>query len=80
MSRTTTTVTATRTTAAPASQPAKKQQPQEDFSKYVKKGISQETVARLKECFDIFDYDKSGEVTTTELKNAIVALGTKPPI
>ena len=80
MSRTT--VTATKTAASTASQPAKKQtsQPQEDFSKYVKKGISQETIARLKECFDIFDYDKSGEVTTTELKNAIVALGTKPPI
>ena len=79
MSKTTTTVTATRTVAAPASQSAKKlpQPPQEDFSKYVKKGISQETVARLKECFDIFDYDSSGEVTTLELKNAIVALGEK---
>lgn len=68
MSRTTTTVTATRT-----AQPAAKQ---EDFSQYVKKGISQETVIRLKECFDIFDADQSGEVTTLELKNAIVALGT----
>lgn len=56
MSRTTTTVTATRT-GATASQPAKKQ---EDYSKYVKKGTSEETVRRLKECFDIFDVDNSG--------------------
>lgn len=70
-----TTVTATRTTTSNAPQPQKKQQPTEDFSKYVKKGISQETVTRLKECFDIFDVDNSGEVTTLELKNAIVALG-----
>jgi Ca2+-binding EF-hand superfamily protein len=30
---------------------------------------------RLKECFDIFDYDKSGEVSTEELSTAIKALG-----
>ena len=76
-SRTTTTVTATRTgsSSAVAQAPAAAKK-QEDFSKYVKKGVSQETVTRLKECFDIFDVDGSGEVTTLELKNAIVALGT----
>ena len=57
-------------------QPATKKQ-EEDFSKYVKKGVSEEAVRRLKECFDIFDYDGSGEVTTLELKNAIVALGKR---
>ena len=71
-SRNTTTVTATRTGAQ---QPPAKQQ---DFSQYVKKGISQETVSRLKECFDIFDVDRSGEVTTLEFKNAILALGISP--
>lgn len=71
MSRTNTTVTATRTGSS--AQPAAKNQ--QDFSQYVKKGISQETVTRLKECFDIFDADGSGEVTTLEFKNAIVALG-----
>lgn len=30
---------------------------------------------RLKECFDIFDYDKSGNVSTEELATAIRALG-----
>jgi Ca2+-binding EF-hand superfamily protein len=30
---------------------------------------------RLKECFDIFDYDKSGNVSTEELSTAIKALG-----
>ena len=51
------------------------QQKQQDLSQYVKKGISEDTVRQLKECFDIFDADGSGEVTTLELKNAIVALG-----
>jgi hypothetical protein len=55
MSRTTTTVTATRGGSG-AQQPAKTQ----DFSQYVKKGVSQDTVNRLKECFDIFDVDGSG--------------------
>lgn len=75
MASRTNTATAVRTNSSNAVQPPKKTAPQEDFSKYVKKGISQETVDRLKECFDIFDVDKSGEVTTLELKNAIVALG-----
>ena len=55
MSRTTTTVTATRGGSG-AQQPAKTQ----DFSQYVKKGVTQDTVNRLKECFDIFDVDGSG--------------------
>ena len=77
MSRTNVTATATVTRSGSAVQqaPAKTVTKTEDFSKYVKKGVSQETVTRLKECFDIFDVDGSGEVTTLELKNAIVALG-----
>lgn len=60
MSRVTSTVTATRTGSS-TQIPAKKQ---DDISKYVKKGLSEENVRRLKECFDIFDVDNSGEVTT----------------
>lgn len=70
--RNTTTVTVTRT-GSQGGAPAQKKQ--DDYSQYVKKGITQETVLRLKECFDIFDADSSGEITTMELKNAIVALG-----
>jgi Ca2+-binding EF-hand superfamily protein len=32
-------------------------------------------ITRLKECFDIFDYDKSGNVSIEELATAIKALG-----
>jgi Ca2+-binding EF-hand superfamily protein len=32
-------------------------------------------VLKLKECFDIFDYDKSGSVSPEELTNSIRALG-----
>lgn len=54
-----------------------------DPSKYTKPGLSADDIVRIKECFDIFDYDKSGAITyafphrfsPAELKNAIVALG-----
>ena len=68
--------TTSGTVAAP--KPAAGNNKQPDYSQYVKKGISQETVTRLRECFDIFDVDRSGEVTTLEFKNAILALGTSP--
>lgn len=32
---------------------------------------------RIKECFDIFDYDGSGNVSPDELINVIEALGLK---
>ena len=53
MSRNTASVA--RTGSQQAAQPK-----QEDFSQYVKKGISQDTIKQLKECFDIFDADGSG--------------------
>jgi hypothetical protein len=34
-----------------------------DPSKYAKPGLSGEDVMKIKECFDIFDYDKSGAIT-----------------
>lgn len=45
-----------------------------DASKYVKKGLDAETVGKLKEVFDVFDYDGSGNVSTEELINTIRAL------
>jgi Ca2+-binding EF-hand superfamily protein len=35
-----------------------------DASKYEKKGLDADTVAKLKEVFDVFDYDGSGAVST----------------
>lgn len=49
--------------------------PQFDPALYATKNISADDVAKLKECFDIFDYDKSGNVSADELVTAIKALG-----
>ena len=45
-----------------------------DANKYVKKGLDADTVGKLKEVFDVFDYDGSGNVSTEELINTIRAL------
>lgn len=45
-----------------------------DAAKYVKKGLDADTVGKLKEVFDVFDYDGSGNVSTEELVNTIRAL------
>lgn len=45
-----------------------------DAAKYVRKNLNQETVVKLKEVFDVFDYDGSGNVSTEELINTIRAL------
>lgn len=45
-----------------------------DTSKYVKKGLNADTVGKLKEVFDVFDYDGSGQISTEELVNTIKAL------
>ena len=45
-----------------------------DANKYVKKGLDADTVGKLKEVFDAFDYDGSGSVSTEELVNTIRAL------
>jgi Ca2+-binding EF-hand superfamily protein len=34
-----------------------------DATKYVKKGLDADTVGKLKEVFDVFDYDGSGNVS-----------------
>ena len=46
-----------------------------DPAKYVPKNVNVDDVTKLKECFDIFDYDKSGSVSGEELISAIRALG-----
>jgi Ca2+-binding EF-hand superfamily protein len=45
-----------------------------DPSKFVRKNLNEETVLRLKEVFEVFDYDGSGNVSTEELINTIKAL------
>lgn len=45
-----------------------------DANKYVKPNLDAETVTKLKEVFDVFDYDGSGNVSTEELVNTIRAL------
>jgi len=42
-----------KTTAKPAFDP----------SKYVKKNLTTDTVTKLKEVFDVFDYDGSGNIS-----------------
>jgi len=45
-----------------------------DANKYVKKNLNAETVTKLKEVFNVFDYDGSGNISTEELINTIRAL------
>jgi Ca2+-binding EF-hand superfamily protein len=45
-----------------------------DASKYVRKGLNADTVGKLKEVFDVFDYDGSGQISIEELVNTIKAL------
>jgi len=35
-----------------------------DANKYAKKNLNAETVGKLKEVFDVFDYDGSGNIST----------------
>ncbi|XP_031505809.1 calmodulin [Nymphaea colorata] len=44
-----------------------KQPPAFDPTIYATKNLPVDDIVRLKECFDIFDYDKSGNVSTEEL-------------
>jgi Ca2+-binding EF-hand superfamily protein len=45
-----------------------------DPSKYVKKNLTADTVGKLKEVFDVFDYDGSGNISIDELVNTVKAL------
>lgn len=46
-----------------------------DPTKYVKKNLDAGTIVKLKEVFDVFDYDGSGNISVEELVNTIRALG-----
>jgi Ca2+-binding EF-hand superfamily protein len=43
--------------------------------KYEKNGLTEDEVLEIKEAFDLFDGDKSGEIDTEELKQALKNLG-----
>lgn len=45
-----------------------------DPKKYVTKNLNEETVVKLKEVFDVFDYDGSGNISVDELINTVKAL------
>lgn len=42
---------------------------------YEKNGLTEDEVLEIKEAFDLFDSDKSGEIDTDELKQALKNLG-----
>lgn len=67
------TKSAAKTSVAKA--PAATTAPASGLQKYVRPGLGIEQISKLKECFDIFDYDHSGNVSPAEFKNAITALG-----
>ena len=50
------------------------------LEKYSRPGLPAGQIQQLKECFDIFDYDKSGRVSPHEMEIAIRALGTRSPL
>ena len=45
-----------------------------DASKYANKCMNVETVHKMKEVFDLFDYDHSGQISMEEIINTIKAL------
>jgi len=59
------------------SKPTQQQPKKEEWSakKYEKNGLTEDEVLEIKEAFDLFDGDKSGEIDTDELKAALKNLG-----
>ena len=49
----------------------------EEFNakKYVKNGLTEEDIVEIKEAFDLFDADKSGQIDIEELRQALKNLG-----
>ena len=46
-----------------------------DTKNYEKNGLTEDEVLEIKEAFDLFDSDKSGQIDTNELKQALQNLG-----
>jgi centrin-1 len=44
-------------------------------SKYVRNGLTEDIVMEIKEAFDNYDTDKSGNISINELKDALMAMG-----
>ena len=65
---TTTKTTVKTTTSAPAKTTF-------DTKNYEKNGLTEDEVLEIKEAFDLFDTDKSGEIDVNELKQALMNLG-----
>ena len=67
---TTTTKTTITKTGGPSSSGAKF-----DTKNYEKNGLTEDEVLEIREAFDLFDTDKSGEIDVQELKQALMNLG-----
>ena len=71
--KTTTTTTTVKTSVVQKSVP--QQQNKNEKKNYEKNGLTEDEVLEIKEAFDLFDTDKSGEIDVAELKQALMNLG-----
>ena len=73
---TTTTTTTTKVTKSNApKQTTQTSKSGFDAKNYEKNGLTEDEVLEIKEAFDLFDSDKSGEIDVNELKQALMNLG-----
>ena len=71
VTKTTVTATVTKTTApAPTVSSANAA-----LQKYVRPGLALDQISKLKDCFDMFDYDRSGNISPFELRTTVKMLG-----
>jgi len=75
--KTTATVSAVKTTTVTTSGPAASGA-NAALQKFVRPGLGIDQISKLKETFDIFDYDRSGNISPFELRTTIKALGKGP--
>ena len=54
---------------------AQKKKEEFDPKAFEKNGLTEDEVMEIKEAFDLFDSDKSGQIDVEELKNALKNLG-----
>ena len=71
--KTTTTTTTTKTTVVKTS--GGSTSVKFDTKNYEKNGLTEDEVLEIKEAFDLFDTDHSGEIDVAELKQALMNLG-----
>ena len=64
-----------RKTNSQAKQPQTTSKTAFDTQNYEKNGLTEDEVLEIKEAFDLFDTDKSGEIDVNELKQALLNLG-----